>query len=234
MDALAKLAAYMLVAPVKVQQVVEFDAENDKVLRLNLTATNESLTPEMLADSNAFGQWINEQLSLHECRYGVGGYLENRTIYNGKALFANTEEPRSLHLGIDVWAPAGTAVRAPLDAIVHSFADNNNVGDYGPTIILQHDVNGLPLFSLYGHLNRSSLQNLKKGDAIKAGQKIASLGQPEENGNWPPHLHFQLMLDMEGHTGDYPGVCRLSEKAQYLNYIPDPAILLPFPETAFI
>ncbi|HWZ36478.1 MAG TPA: hypothetical protein VNW51_09975, partial [Mucilaginibacter sp.] len=59
-------------------------------------------------------------------------------------------------------------------------------------------------------------------------QQIARLGSIDKNGHWPPHLHFQLMFDMEGWVGDYPGVARFSEKEKHLRNIPDPNLILRF------
>jgi hypothetical protein len=58
-----------------------------------------------------------------------------------------------------------------------------------------------------------------------------------ENGQWPPHLHFQIVVDMEipiaiGRKGDYPGVCKLSEKEKYLNNCPNPDLILQMMEYA--
>jgi len=41
------------------------------------------------------------------------------------------------------------------------------------------------------------------------------LGNESENGNWPPHLHFQIINDIEGKFGDYPGVCSFKEIDKY-------------------
>ncbi|MCD8740597.1 peptidoglycan DD-metalloendopeptidase family protein [Mucilaginibacter roseus] len=223
------LAAHLAMAEVPVSVVVDFDSGTDKLFKLDLTAANTKLTPETVDNTDAFNDWIITQLANAECRYAIGGYLENRTVYSRKQLFgANDDEPRSIHLGVDIWAAAGTVVRAVLDGTVHSFGDNAGNGDYGPTIILQHIVNGLTLYSLYGHLNRKALQKLQVGQQVHAGQKIAEFGVADENGYWPPHLHFQLMLDMQGMHGDFPGVCKPSEKSSYLDIIPDPNLLLNF------
>jgi hypothetical protein len=61
------------------------------------------------------------------------------------------------------------------------------------------------------------------------GQMIGSFGKQDENGHWPPHLHFQLMFDMEGIQGDYPGVAKFSEKEKWMGNIPDPNLILRFP-----
>jgi murein DD-endopeptidase MepM/ murein hydrolase activator NlpD len=117
-----------------------------------------------------------------------------------------------------------------LQGTVHSFNDNDNFGDYGSTIILEHHFDAQKLYTLYGHLSRESLGSLYIGKPISKDERIGSFGKIEENGHWPPHLHFQLMFDMEGKQGDYPGVCRYSEKEIYLKNIPDPQLILKFPK----
>ena len=230
MAATQKLAAYIKVHPGAIGKVVDFDVENERLCQLDLTGANTELTTQLVTDTVLFSNWVNRKLSDTNCRYGIGGYMEHRTIYDRSALFDTQDEPRRLHLGVDIWGEAGTGVYAPLEGIVHSFQDNNNFGDYGPTIILQHNLDGLALFSLYGHLSRQSLTNLQPGQQINKDQQIATLGNATENGSWPPHLHFQLMLDIGDARGDYPGVGKFSEKDKYLQNIPDPAVLLRLPK----
>jgi peptidoglycan LD-endopeptidase LytH len=136
------------------------------------------------------------------------------------------EEPRRLHLGIDIWGAAGTKVMAPLDGVVHSFAFNNNDSDYGATLVLTHNLAGNGFHTLYGHLSLNSLKNLHEGKNILRGEVIGEFGMRFENGNWPPHLHFQLIRDMQGWKGDYPGVCKYSQRRQWLENCPDPDLLL--------
>lgn len=157
--------------------------------------------------------------------------MEHRTIYTRSTLFDTKDEPRRLHLGVDIWGNAGIPIYAFLAGKVHSFADNNHHGDYGPTIILQHNLDGLILFSLYGHLSRANLAGLKVGQHINLNQQIATLGTAQENGNWPPHLHFQLMFDIGDNYGDYPGVGKYSEKEKYLQNIPNPELILQFSQS---
>ena len=159
-------------------------------------------------------------------RLRAGGYGEDRGVYS-QALFApEGEEPRTVHLGLDVFAPAGTDVITPLSGRVHSSRINDQPGDYGPTIILEHTpVPGLTFHTLYGHLDRDSLKGLKPGTAFMAGEKFAELGTRREYGGWAPHLHFQVILDIGSAKGDYPGVCKRSEKDHWLAICPDPAPL---------
>jgi hypothetical protein len=230
MDATTRLAAWLKDHPQNISKVVDFDPAIDRLFQFDLTKNNTELSPAIVNDTPKFSAWINKKLADNNCRYGVGGYMELRTIYDNREQFETIDEQRRLHLGIDIWADAGTTVYSPLDGNIHSFQDNNNFGDYGPTIIIEHDLDGFKLVSLYGHLNRESLEGLSVGIPVKSGQKIAEFGSAYVNGNWPPHLHFQLMLDMEGINGDYYGACKNSEKDKYLQNIPDPALIVMFPD----
>jgi len=228
MDKHIQLAQYIQRHPAATGKVVDYDPLTDSVYTFDFTAANTELTPDDLADTVRFSAWVDDKLTAGNYKYGIGGYMEYRTLYARSALFNTEEEPRRLHLGVDIWAKAGTLVYTPFACVVHSFNDNNNFGDYGPTVILEHDLDGLKLYSLYGHLNRESLTGLYPGKAIAQNQQIGVFGEPSENGSWPPHLHFQLMFDMEGCKGDYPGVGRFSEKEKLICNIPDPQILLGF------
>ncbi|MFT3725798.1 MAG: peptidoglycan DD-metalloendopeptidase family protein [Hyphomonadaceae bacterium] len=159
-----------------------------------------------------------------------GGYGEDRSLYTQPLFAPEGEEPRTVHLGIDIFAPADTDVITPLHARVHSSRTNDNAGDYGPTIILEHaPAPGVKFHTLYGHLNRDSLKGLKPGAAFMAGERFAGLGTKRENGGWPPHLHFQIILDIGSAKGDYPGVCKRSERDHWLAICPDPRPLLGLP-----
>ncbi len=158
----------------------------------------------------------------------AGGYGEDRTEYDSK-LFSSPcgEEPRTVHLGIDVFAAADTVVRAALPGRVHSFSDNKGPGNYGPVVILEHEPGtGLLFHTLYGHLSRPSLDGLEIGATFASGDEIGRLGSRTVNGGWSPHLHFQIILEIGAWRGDYPGVCARSEQDMWLGRCPDPARLL--------
>lgn len=208
--------------------VVPFNPSKEKLVKFDLTADNTSLTNAILESPLLFSNWVNVQLQQANARYAIGGYNEHRTVYSKSRVFdgVNGEEPRRLHLGVDIWGKHGTAVMAPMDAVVHSFAFNNQAGDYGATIILSHRLAEQSFYTLYGHLSLGSLQNLQEGQLIKKGDIFAALGIPAENGQWPPHLHFQLIENMGDRKGDYPGVCAYSQKERWLANSPDPEIIL--------
>ena len=209
--------------------VVPFNSKKDKLLRMNFTATNTELTNEILDDENLFANYIKQKIKNANALYGIGGYAEYRNVYSRSAVFDADkpgEEPRRLHLGIDIWGDAGTAVFAFMGGMVHSFAFNKSAGDYGATLILLHQLDGIPFYSLYGHISLNDINNIQAGRYVIRGEKIAHFGEPAENGNWPPHLHFQIIHDIEMKKGDYPGVCAYSKKDKYLSNCPDPDLVL--------
>lgn len=212
-------------ASLRAHPVVEEKFLKAGPLIFNFTKQNKKIAEIDPHDTIAFSKYINDSLKNSGKVLGIGKYGEDRTIYRS-ALYTAKDEARSIHLAIDLFVPTGTPVFAPLDGLVHSFKDNNNFLDYGPTIILEHNFNDVKFYTLYGHLRRDSLKGLSEGRKVQAGERIAWVGREKENGFWPPHLHFQIITDLLGHKGDFPGVARPSEKDYYLTLCPDPNILL--------
>ncbi|HRI22544.1 MAG TPA: peptidase M23, partial [Panacibacter sp.] len=66
----------------------------------------------------------------------------------------------------------------------------------------------------------------KEGKYINRGEVFGHFGLPAENGQWPPHLHFQVIIELEWKRGDYPGVCKKSEREKYLGNCPNPDLIL--------
>ena len=159
----------------------------------------------------------------------AGGYLEPRPFYSTSAFKIagnNGPEYRTCHLGLDFWLKEKTSVHAICDGEIVSYANNSADKDYGATIIIKHNIgNGLIFYTLYGHLSKKSLVSLETGTKIKKGDRIAFIGNTKENGNWPPHLHFQIMLDLLGYETNFPGVCSPSQLAVWSSVCPDPGLL---------
>lgn len=202
---------------------------NKQPFIFDFTETNTELAKVDLTDIGAFTSYILTALEAAGVIMGAGGYGEDRVLYQKSGLFAGEGEPRSIHLAIDLWLPARTEIFAPLQGSVHSFQDNHNYLDYGPTIIIEHRLNGIKFYTLYGHLSKDSLEDLSIGKNIIKGERVACLGNSSENGQWPPHLHFQIISDMLGRTGDFPGVAKPSEKDYYLGLCPNPNLVLQIP-----
>ena len=167
----------------------------------------------------------------------IGRYDEPRLIYTAPE-FAGAGGPlaeyRTIHIGLDLFAQVGTPVLAPLDGVVHAFADNRQPLDYGPVIVLRHETDdGTEFFTLYGHLSRKSMDGLEVGLVITAGDRIATLGPAAVNGGWTPHLHFQIITDILDLGTDFPGVARPSQRAVWRALCPDPNLIARVPADRF-
>lgn len=188
--------------------------------------------PDMPAFSDrAFDSWF----AATGMPYGLGLYGENRTVYRTPQ-FADAASPewRTVHLGIDVFAPAGTEVFAPLPGRVVHVTYNADPLDYGNTLILEHRAGEARFFTLCGHLGGSLPRLLQVGDTVEQGQLIAHLGDWHENGGWAPHLHFQIMTDMLGQSGgNFFGVGHASLWDVWSGICPDPNLILRLPAARF-
>ena len=218
--------------------VVKFDPVKEKLYQFDFTASNTELTSFDIADTKQFSNYVDTTLMNAQAKFGIGGYGEDRVLYKRSSHFetshsiiATTEATkneigRSIHLGVDIWGPIGTPVFAPVGGMVHSFAFNKGFGDYGATIILQHQLDTIAFHTLYGHVSLVDIAQLHQGQYINRGEVVAHFGAPNENGDWPPHLHFQVIGDMNLKEGDFPGVCTKSEKEKYLLNCPNPDWIL--------
>ncbi len=188
------------------------------------------------AEANALARALFEKMATAGVAIGVGRYDEARLLYTSPlfGVDAPEEERRTIHLGLDLFAEAGTPVFAPLDGVVHLLAENTAALDYGPLVILRHTSDGgEELFTLYGHLTRETLRELNPGQEIAKGEAFARVGKLDENGGWPPHLHFQIILDLLERGAEFPGVARASERAAWTSLSPDPNVLLGIPVKEF-
>ncbi|MDZ4708216.1 MAG: aminotransferase class III-fold pyridoxal phosphate-dependent enzyme [Saprospiraceae bacterium] len=161
-------------------------------------------------------------------RLGLGGYNEIRPFYTTDSFKSEGNDGpdwRTVHLGLDFFTEPGTPVFAPFKGIIHSFQDNANPRDYGPTLILKHETDGVQFFTLYGHLSRKSLELWEPGQTVSDGQTLSYIGDLDENGGWPPHLHFQVILDLMDMNGDFPGVAAYEDRNLWTSICPDPEIL---------
>ena len=204
--------------------------DSKNTLLLDFSPLNPNLEQIDLGNTEVFSAYVFGQLQEAGKKYGIGGYLEKRAIYRRSENFlTEAEDYRNIHLGIDIWTSAGALIYAPFAGKVHSFQDNQGFGNYGPTIILEHQLDGKTLYSLYGHLAMKDLQGLEIGKEIQAGELLCHVGPYPENGDWPPHLHFQLMYDLHGNWGDYPGVAAEKDLEFYRENCPDPKWILGYP-----
>lgn len=198
----------------------------------SIALLTEGQLPDMPAFSDrAFDGWFAAQA----VPYGLGLYGEKRSVYETPQ-FADAASPerRTLHLGIDVFAPAMTPVHAPLPGRVLHVTYNADPLDYGNTLILEHDAGGVAFYTLYGHLAGTLPTLVAVGDFVEPGQLIGHLGDWHENGGWAAHIHFQIMTDMlEQHSGNFFGVGHKSLWDVWQAICIDPNLIMRIPEHRF-
>jgi 4-aminobutyrate aminotransferase-like enzyme/Ser/Thr protein kinase RdoA (MazF antagonist) len=219
-------------------RIVDADLKSDmlEIFDLSVASTDLGL-PDEIDSPEKLTKRLFDQMATKGACIGVGRYLEPRIIYANDDFVVpceNGPERRTMHMAHDYFLKAGEAVFAPIAGTIHSFQDNTAELDFGPCIILEHQVShrgqAITFYTLYGHLTRTSLEGLQVGQPIEANQKIAEIGPYPENGNWPPHLHFQVITDLLGQRGEFPGVARPSELAVRKSISLDPNLIAQIPE----
>ena len=189
------------------------------------------------ADAENLSQSISRMLRSANASVGIGRYKEARLLYTSPLFGASenpTDERRTIHLGLDLFAAPGTPIRAPLDGVVHAVAINTAPLDYGPLVILRHATgDGLEFFTLYGHLSREAFDALQAGQRIARGQQFSCIGDIQENGGWAPHVHFQIIVDLLDHRSDFPGVAYASQRGVWTSLSPEANLLLGIPAARF-
>ncbi|MEP4947206.1 MAG: peptidoglycan DD-metalloendopeptidase family protein, partial [Flavobacteriaceae bacterium] len=135
---------------------------------IDLSSSNADLDGFDVTSPESCQDYIDEVLFENNAIVAFGGYLEHRSLYSRSGRFIATGQ-RNIHLGMDFWCKAGTKVITPLDGKVVSYRNNDDIGNYGPTIILEHELREVMFYTLYGHLSLKSIKGLHVGDAFKRG-----------------------------------------------------------------
>lgn len=208
-------------------KVIDGSIDYGNYVQLDLSSSNDELSQFDIKCAASFEEYVEGHLTSNNAKVAFGGYNEERNIYQRSTVFKDDKtEERNMHIGLDLWIKAGTPVLSALDGMVHSYNFNAGFGDYGPTIILEHQLENQIFYTLYGHLSLDSLEGIEIGTVFKKGEQFATLGDAAVNGDYAPHLHFQIIKNMADKFGDYPGVCSKNELPFYLENCPDPNLLL--------
>ena len=205
-----------------------FDVQKTIGIDLGVGSSFSAISENMSIEKQKeyFSTYLNEK----NAEIGLGKYAEARLCYSNEEFSKYSidgEERRTIHLGIDVFVTAGTLIFSPIEGEIYFLKDNFHSLDYGPTVIMRHKpLDGPEFYTLYGHLSRESLENLEVGQVIESGEAFAKIGQPNENGGWLPHVHFQIILDLLDFEGNFPGVAFPSQLGVWTSICPDPSIML--------
>ena len=204
---------------------------NKSILKLNSKSPLLKGNPNNREISKRFNKIYNNDNS----NIGIGLYKEKRKVYKGTSFISelNRNETRNIHLGVDIFIDQGTDLYAPIDGKVVILKNNSFKYDYGPTLVLEHQHKKYKFYTLYGHLSKIILKKLKIGKKIKKGGWIGKIGKTNENGNWLPHLHFQIILDLLGCNENFPGVGEEFLIDVWSKISPDPNLILKIPNSFF-
>lgn len=151
--------------------------------------------------------------------YTIGRYDEIRSgLYEGS---------RTLHMGVDIGAPAKTPIYHFFDGKILAVVDlRGKPKDFGILVITEHQIDHQTVFAAYGHVDPEALQSLQVDQQFGRGTLLGRIASKEDNGGWNPHLHFQLSLvhPLEPHL--IVGVVDPKERQQALAIYPDPRVVL--------
>ena len=149
--------------------------------QVNLSKADlERVNQEKSIIEHDMSRWTDEQPETLQMPQPIPGVRSSsfgmRRIFNG--------ESRNPHSGMDIAAPVGTPVRAPLAGTVI------DTGDYffnGNTVFVDH---GRGMISMYCHL---SAIDVKPGQRVAAGATLGKVGMTGRVTG--PHLHWGLSLN---------------------------------------
>lgn len=200
--------------------------------RDHVAILDASLAPERLLHSSRDGgdnltAWWRAEIARVAPRIGIGRYAENRGIYDHPDA-PREANPRKIHHAIDIFLPAGTEVLCPYPGTIEDFANDTDHHGFGGILILRHETDqGVPFWTFYGHLAPGELTGLKRGQNVTKGAVIGKLAAEAENGDWPPHLHFQLMTHLMGWDAlEVIGISWASQWELWREICPNPNIIL--------
>ncbi|TFG32894.1 aminotransferase class III-fold pyridoxal phosphate-dependent enzyme [Candidatus Thorarchaeota archaeon] len=223
----------------KFGHVLELPLTNESCCVVDLHVGSVSIpNPTHLEDPQKLDDVFNHVINNSKAMVGIGRYNEARLIYLSSQYTSpdnNYEETRTIHLATDLIVKPGTSVHCPIAGRIHSFKDNDHPSDNGPSLIIEHKIpeQNLKFYTLYGHLSKKSMVDVEVGALIDVGQQIGEVGDISENGGWPSHLHFQLIVDLLDKKGDFFGLAPPSQREVWKSICPDSNLILGIPHDIF-
>ncbi|WP_374653210.1 aminotransferase class III-fold pyridoxal phosphate-dependent enzyme [Dongia sp.] len=200
--------------------------------RDHVAILDASLAPERLSHPSRDGggnltAWWRAAAARVAPRIGIGRYAEDRGIYDHPGE-PRDENPRRIHHAIDIFLAAGTEILCPFPGTIEDFGNDTERHGFGGILILRHETDeGAPFWTFYGHLAPAGLAALEHGQGVAPGAVIGRLAAEAENGDWPPHLHFQLMTHLMGwKAAQVIGLSWAGQWELWREICPDPNIIL--------
>lgn len=161
------------------QNEEEVDTSELEVAKLNINETVQT-TLEEIEQQKEENERLNSLPSINDIKLAVTPIQGKITSRYG----VSSNIRRSTHTGLDISAPTGTDIKVVADGTIISAVYS---GAYGNLVKVSHG-NGVETW--YAHTNK---MYVKKGDTVKAGDVIATVGSTGNSTG--PHLHLEIIVD---------------------------------------
>lgn len=174
-------------------------AEATRPVTLPRTPPCLDLSPESPAiDPGAAAETLRATVAAATGAAGaaIGRYLEPRvpeTVTRDHSRGPEAD-PATLQLGVEIFAPAGTPVRAPLAGEVDWAGDLSGDSGSGVSAGIRHAFDGEVFWTSYRHLDPACLKTLVPGRGVEAGETLGTVAAPAGGTDPPSHLQFQALL----------------------------------------
>jgi peptidoglycan LD-endopeptidase LytH len=137
-------------------------------------------------------------------------------------------EGNQLHEGLDILHTTRSKTGEPLDAIYATAAgrvayvnQSAALSNYGRYIMLQHHIEGIPIFTTYAHLSEIA-EGIKVGASVRQGQTIGTMGRTantrESIGKDRAHLHFEVALRLNDRYASWHDAALKGQKNDHGNW----------------
>ncbi len=130
------------------------------------------------------GTWVNDPDGAIQWPFPVG--VPVSAAFGSTSYLSQFATP---HRGVDLTPGAGALVHAVAAGTVRIATEAG--GDYGVTVLIDHEIDGQLVSTRYGHMQYGSLE-VEQGDTVTAGQALGKVGQTGKATG--PHLHLEVLL----------------------------------------
>lgn len=142
---------------------------------------------EIAADSgvtNFAGTWVNDPNAAIQWPFPVGVPISAQ--FGSVSYLSEFSRP---HRGVDLTPGAGAEIHAVAGGTVRIATEAG--GDYGVTVVIDHNINGELVSTRYGHMQYGSL-NVEVGDTVEPGEVVGKVGSTGKSTG--AHLHLEVLL----------------------------------------
>mgnify|MGYP003290894676 CR=1 FL=1 len=168
---------------------IALDGYVNSEMVINTAKRIDVLSGQLYVQSKSFDEIYEMAINKTEMLSCIPAIMpvKGTDIYRISSHFGQRTDPfykvTKFHGGIDFSGPIGIGIYATGDGVVTRIEKNKN--GYGNSIVIDH---GYGYKTRYAHLNSF---NVKKGDKVKRGQEIGTMGNTGKS--TAPHLHYEVI-----------------------------------------